>query len=101
MRVVCFALSFGGVIWVGSPSVGGSLYYHPSNYYILNFNDLGSAMCTLFALLVVNNWSPTDARPVAERLPVDGTVQLVSHASAAGFTWCVSRCAGSCSWTGS
>ena len=28
----------------------------PDFYYLMNFNDFGSAMVTLFVLMVVNNW---------------------------------------------
>jgi hypothetical protein len=28
----------------------------PDNYYLCNFNDLVSAMVTLFILMIVNNW---------------------------------------------
>ena len=29
----------------------------PNNlYYLVNFNDLGSAMVTLYAFMIINNW---------------------------------------------
>eukprot|EP00937_MAST-01D_sp_MAST-1D-sp2_P003304 g3304.t1 len=44
---------FGGKLYVGNPLLKG-LEYGVNNYYANNFNDLGSAMVTLFQLLVVN-----------------------------------------------
>jgi len=46
---------FGGKIYIGAPALNGTAY-EMANYNVLNFNDFGSGMVTLFALMVVNNW---------------------------------------------
>jgi hypothetical protein len=48
-------LLFGGKIYPNQPAIKYSSDI-PSEYYLLNFNDLMSAYVTLFALMVVNNW---------------------------------------------
>ena len=47
--------AFGGKVYEGAPGLNGTSFAQ-SNYYCNNFNDAGSAMVTLFELLVVNNW---------------------------------------------
>ena len=46
---------FGGKIVVGSEAIAGS-DFDSSGYYPMNFNDFPSALVTVFALLVMNNW---------------------------------------------
>ena len=50
-------LLFGGLIRTNSIL----LTQAPSNtlYYLMNFNDLGSAMVTLFQIMIINNWQVT------------------------------------------
>uniref|UniRef100_A0A0G4H9A8 EF-hand domain-containing protein n=1 Tax=Chromera velia CCMP2878 TaxID=1169474 RepID=A0A0G4H9A8_9ALVE len=54
---------FGGLIEKGGSSARSMRLadstYGQSDYYNLNFNDLGSAMVTLYHLLIVNNWQVT------------------------------------------
>ncbi|CAM9859362.1 unnamed protein product [Chrysoparadoxa australica] len=51
---------FGGIITVDPGSKNHdllmSMEFGQDNYFAINFNDMGSAMTTLFILLVVNNW---------------------------------------------
>jgi len=47
--------AFGGKLYQGNPLLVGTLYER-SNYWVLNWNDMGSAFVTEFALLIVNNW---------------------------------------------
>lgn len=47
--------TFGGLIWLGNPDLNGTAFAG-GRYEVLNFNDFSSAMLTLFALMVVNNW---------------------------------------------
>lgn len=46
---------FGGKIYKGSDKIVQDASI-PNNYHLMNFNDLLSSLCTLFALMVVNNW---------------------------------------------
>ena len=39
----------------------------PDDYVVLNFNDLGSSLVTLFTLMVVSNWY------VTEKIYINGT----------------------------
>ncbi|GLE00930.1 hypothetical protein PINS_up009727 [Pythium insidiosum] len=47
---------FGGKLSLGDPRLKNTLF-GTSNYYANNFNDMASAMTTLFEVLLVNNWN--------------------------------------------
>merc|ERR1719263_915318 len=47
-------LMFGGKVYKGSPFIDNDPNI-PNTYHLMNFNDLLSSFCTLFALMVVNN----------------------------------------------
>ena len=47
--------AFGGKIYEGAHALNGTTFAE-SKYFANNFNDFGSAMVTLFELLLVNNW---------------------------------------------
>ena len=46
---------FGGLLYEGNPALLNTAFAQ-SNYYVINFNDFGNAMITMFSLLMVNNW---------------------------------------------
>ena len=46
---------FGGLVYQNSPFIDNDPGI-PNTYHLMNFNDLLSSFCTLFALMVVNNW---------------------------------------------
>lgn len=48
-------LWFGGQVRTDSMALKTDTSY-ASTYFLNNFNDLGNAFVTLFALMVVNNW---------------------------------------------
>lgn len=48
-------LLFGGKVYKDSPFINNDPSI-PNTYHLMNFNDLLSSFCTLFALMVVNNW---------------------------------------------
>merc|ERR1712072_562015 len=48
--------TFGGKIYVGNPDIK-DLDFGKRNYYANNFNDFGSAMVTLFEILVATEWN--------------------------------------------
>jgi len=71
--VICFVYAligvqaFGGIIYLGNPVLNGTIYLDPGTindtqslqyYYVtMNFNNFGSAMVTLFEMLIVSNIS--------------------------------------------
>ena len=80
LLVVPFRLIFAAAVFmlfaqVGISWFGGDIYrenprlvntsFADSNYYDSNFNDFGSALVTLFELLIVNNWQVQVAAYVA------------------------------------
>jgi hypothetical protein len=48
---------FGGIITTVSSQVYDNTT--PALYYLLNFNDFGASLVTLFHIMVVNNWYVT------------------------------------------
>lgn len=50
-------LLFGGKITTQSAQVTDGIT--PALYYLMNFNDFGSSLVTLFHIMVVNNWYVT------------------------------------------
>jgi len=44
---------YSGDVTIQSPDMDHSI---PDLYYLLNFNDFGAGMITMFHILVVNNW---------------------------------------------
>ena len=47
-------LAYGGVITISTVAEQDTEI--PALYYLMNFNDFGSSIVTLFHILVVNNW---------------------------------------------
>lgn len=47
--------TFSGLIYDGNPALADTGFAQ-SGYFPLNFNDFASALITLFAMLVGNNW---------------------------------------------
>ena len=45
---------FGGLVKVGGPQAEDSGI--PPLYYLINFNDFGMSMVTLFHMMIINNW---------------------------------------------
>ena len=54
-------LLFGGELRLENALLNGTAY-SDGGYFAMNFNDAGSAMVTVFQLLIVNNWDTIMAR---------------------------------------
>jgi hypothetical protein len=61
MFTIFYVFGMTGILWLGGEVRTDSMALktdtsYASTYFLNNFNDLGNAFVTLFALMVVNNW---------------------------------------------
>ena len=60
---VFYMFAIGGEIWFGGKVRVDSIQLEDSNipdlYYLVNFNDFGCSLVTLFHIMIVNNWFVT------------------------------------------